>query len=62
MYTVLPRILCVDDEPNVLDGIARNLRRNFTVVTATSGDAGLSILHNEGPFAAVVHLVRTATV
>jgi len=39
-----PRILCVDDEPSVLDGLRRNLRREFEVETALGGAEGLRAL------------------
>ncbi|NNE08387.1 MAG: response regulator, partial [Gemmatimonadetes bacterium] len=31
------RILCVDDEPNVLQGLRRHLGMHFDVTTAESG-------------------------
>jgi CheY-like chemotaxis protein len=37
-------ILCVDDEPNVLEGLSLMLRRRYDVVTAPSGAAGLEAL------------------
>jgi response regulator RpfG family c-di-GMP phosphodiesterase len=49
-----PRILCVDDEPNVLEGLERTLFEQFDIVTAASGAAGLDVLRSEGPFAVVV--------
>ena len=52
------RVLFVDDEPSLLDGMARQLHRYFTVITATSGEEGLSILANEEPFAVVVSDMR----
>ncbi|MEO6777453.1 MAG: response regulator [Kofleriaceae bacterium] len=39
-----PKILCVDDEPNVLTGFQLNLRRDFEVLVASSGDQALAIL------------------
>ncbi len=39
-----PRILCVDDEPMVLDGLKANLFRKFDVSVATSGAAALAML------------------
>lgn len=39
-----PRILCVDDEQLVLDGLKANLFRKFEVVTATSGAAALALI------------------
>jgi response regulator RpfG family c-di-GMP phosphodiesterase len=40
----LPRILCVDDEPRVVDGLAVQLRRDYQVLTAHSGQEALRIL------------------
>ncbi|MFN8546229.1 MAG: response regulator [Candidatus Binatia bacterium] len=56
--TVLPRVLCVDDEPNVLEALVRQLRRRFTVSTAGGGAAGLDLLAREEPFAVVVSDMR----
>ena len=53
-----PRILCVDDEPNVLEGLERTLFEHFDVTTATSGAEGLEILQSEDPFAVVVSDMR----
>jgi CheY-like chemotaxis protein len=39
-----PRILCVDDEPHVLAGMQLNLRRDFDVLIATSGELALGLL------------------
>jgi response regulator RpfG family c-di-GMP phosphodiesterase len=39
-----PHILCVDDEPMVLEGLRDVLRRSFDVRTATSGAEGLALL------------------
>ena len=35
------KILIVDDEPNVLEGLQRVLRKEFSVVAAIGGEAGL---------------------
>jgi CheY-like chemotaxis protein len=48
-----PRVLCVDDEPRVLDGIRRILHR-FDISTAASGEAALALLEQEEPFAVIV--------
>lgn len=53
-----PRVLCVDDEPNVLDGIARHLRRGFDVEIAVGGAAGLAALKERGPFAVLMSDLR----
>lgn len=58
METVHPRVLCVDDEPLVLDGLKRNLRQHFTVTTAAGGEAGLVELGAQEPFAVVVSDMR----
>jgi CheY-like chemotaxis protein len=39
-----PRILCVDDEPRVLEGIALHLRKDYEVHSAGSGDEALKKL------------------
>lgn len=39
-----PRILCVDDEKNVLEGLARTLRSLYVVETAVGGTQGLEKL------------------
>jgi response regulator RpfG family c-di-GMP phosphodiesterase len=39
-----PAILLVDDEIAILDGLRRQLRKRFTVHTATSGEEGLELL------------------
>lgn len=48
------RILCVDDEPQVLAGLEAILGRRYEVRTATSGPHGLQQLTDEGPFTVVV--------
>ena len=52
------RILCVDDEPNVLQAFKRQLRKDFDIVTATGGQDGLVALNVEGPFAVIVSDMR----
>ena len=53
-----PRILCVDDEPNVLEGLALHLRRRYDVSTAESGSAGLKLIEAGPPFAVVMSDMR----
>jgi response regulator RpfG family c-di-GMP phosphodiesterase len=48
------RVLFVDDESRLLEGIARTLRGSFDIHTATSGEEGLNVLQSSGPFAVVV--------
>jgi signal transduction histidine kinase len=50
----LPRILCVDDEPQVLAGIAANLRLRFEVVTAGGGAEAVRALVRSGPFDVII--------
>ncbi len=52
------KILCVDDEANVLAGFQRNLRRQFQVETAQGGDPALALLEKSGPFAVIVSDMR----
>ena len=52
------KILFVDDDPNILNAIKRQLRRQFTVETAVSGQEGLNLLSSKGPFAVVVADMR----
>jgi response regulator RpfG family c-di-GMP phosphodiesterase len=42
-----PRLLCVDDEPYVLEGLRDTLRRSFDVRVATSGAEALDLLREE---------------
>ena len=44
MEEELPKILCVDDEPHVLEGLQRSLFEHYDVTTATSGAQGLELL------------------
>jgi CheY-like chemotaxis protein len=55
---VKDRVLFVDDEPNVLDGIRRQLRNRVEIETATSAAAGLDLIRQQGPFAVVVSDMR----
>lgn len=52
------RVLCVDDEANVLAGLERTLYEHFDVFTAGGGAAGLEVLESDGPFAVVVSDMR----
>ena len=47
------KILLVDDEPAVLDGL-RRLQHGMKIETAVGGERGLEMLQSNGPFAVVV--------
>jgi response regulator RpfG family c-di-GMP phosphodiesterase len=42
-----PRVLCVDDEPNVLESLRDTLRKRFDVVVTTNGFEALRMLKEE---------------
>jgi len=54
----LPTILCVDDEPRVVDGLALHLRRDYEVLTANGGQSALQILKEKGAPAVIVSDMR----
>lgn len=51
-------VLCVDDEPYVLDGLSLHLRRRYQVITATSGATGLDLLARSSGVSAIVSDMR----
>jgi response regulator RpfG family c-di-GMP phosphodiesterase len=54
----LPRVLCVDDETRVVEGLVLHLRRDYQVFTANSGPEGLSQLKQMGGAAVVISDMR----
>jgi diguanylate cyclase (GGDEF)-like protein len=52
------RVLCVDDEPQILEGLALHLRRRHEVVTATSGAAALEVLEQDKTIAVIISDMR----
>jgi response regulator RpfG family c-di-GMP phosphodiesterase len=52
------RVLFVDDEPNVLEGIQRTLRKQVELQTASSGAEALRLIAEAGPFALVISDMR----
>jgi FixJ family two-component response regulator len=52
------RVLFVDDEQNVLDGIRRQLRNHVELEVANGAAAGLALIESAGPFAVVVSDMR----
>ncbi|MFC4308939.1 response regulator [Steroidobacter flavus] len=53
-----PRVLCVDDEARVVEGLSLHLRREYEVHTAGSGADGLKMLKECGAFAVVISDMR----
>ena len=56
--TTKPTVLCVDDEPQVLEGMALHLRRRYIVTTASSGADGLRTLTSNKSVAVIVSDMR----
>lgn len=52
------KILCVDDDTNILQAYKRGLRKLFHVETAPGGAEGLEMIASHGPFAVVVSDMR----
>jgi response regulator RpfG family c-di-GMP phosphodiesterase len=52
------KVLFVDDEKNILDGIRRQLRQKFIVETAQGPVEGLQAINKNGPFAVAVADLR----
>ncbi len=52
------RILVVDDNPQLLSGISRNLRRVIPVVTANSGTEALALLRADREFSIIMSDMR----
>ena len=54
----LPRVLCVDDEARVVEGLVLHLRKDYEVHTALGGDEALRVLKQIGGAAVVVSDMR----
>jgi response regulator RpfG family c-di-GMP phosphodiesterase len=52
------RVLCVDDEERVLEGLTLHLRKEYEVLTASSGPAALRALREAGGAAVVISDMR----
>jgi DNA-binding NtrC family response regulator len=48
------KVLCVDDDANILAAYRRSLRKVFDLSTAESGMEGIDVIKNKGPFAVVI--------
>jgi CheY-like chemotaxis protein len=53
-----PRVLCVDDEPYVLEGLRLHLRRGFELVTASGGAEALRIIERSPSFSVILSDMR----
>jgi CheY-like chemotaxis protein len=54
----LATILCVDDEPRIVDGLAVQLRREYQVLAANGGNSALQVLKEKGAPAVIVSDMR----
>ena len=52
------RILCVDDDPNVLQAYQRALRKRFHIEPALGGEEAIEAVRHQGPYAVVVADMR----
>jgi response regulator RpfG family c-di-GMP phosphodiesterase len=52
------KILCVDDDENILAAYQRQLRRQFQIETAPGGEAGLEMISSGESFAVVISDLR----
>ncbi len=52
------KILCVDDDPNILEGFKRQLREKFHLDTALGGEEGLKLVSKKDPYAVVISDMR----
>lgn len=58
MAEALPRVLAVDDEPNILRALARSLYGSVDLVTAAGPEEGLRVLESDSHFAVVLSDLR----
>ena len=56
--STLARVLLVDDEQAILDGLRRQLRTKFDITTALGGEEALRIMGSTPPFAVVMSDMR----
>ncbi len=52
------KVLCVDDDANVLKAFRRNLRGRFDLETCSGGEEALALIGRQGPYAVVVADMR----
>lgn len=53
-----PKILLVDDDPNILSAYTRNLRKRFQFDTAQGGAEALGAIRAKGPYAVILSDMR----
>jgi response regulator RpfG family c-di-GMP phosphodiesterase len=58
LTAALPRLLLVDDEPNVIEGLSRRLRREYEIFSAGDGMQALRLLEQEGEMHIIVSDMR----
>lgn len=56
--STLARVLLVDDEQAILDGLRRQLRTKFDITTALGGEEALRVMAAAAPFAVVMSDMR----
>jgi len=54
----LPSILCVDDEPRIVESLAVQLRRDYQVLGANGGNSALQLIKDKGAPAVIVSDMR----
>ena len=52
------RILCVDDDPDIMQAYQRGLRKRFDIHMVSSGEEALRLVTDSGPFAVIVAELR----
>jgi EAL domain-containing protein (putative c-di-GMP-specific phosphodiesterase class I)/DNA-binding NarL/FixJ family response regulator len=53
-----PHVLCVDDEPQVLEGLRRVLGKRYDVMTAGSGEAGMAVIAQDSEISVIISDMR----
>jgi len=56
--TAQEKVLIIDDEENLLNGLKRHLRGDFQVLTAGDGQTALDLIEREGPVAVAISDMR----
>ncbi len=56
--TAKEKVLIIDDEENLLNGLKRHLRGDFQVLTASDGRTALDLIERDGPIAVAISDMR----